>query len=43
MADTVETLKIKVVAETNAAEKGLSKLRSKVDDLASSLGKGGLP
>lgn len=40
MAETVETLKIRVVAETAAAEKGLSKLRSRVDSLASSLGKG---
>lgn len=40
MADTVETLKIKVVAETNAAEKGFTKLRSRVDQLSSSLGTG---
>lgn len=40
MADTVETLKIKVVAETASAEKGLNGLKSKVESLAKSLGKG---
>lgn len=40
MASSVEELKIRVVAETASAEKGLSGLRRRVDGLSASLGKG---